>query len=375
MTSEEDFEELRKRFADFSDTARRILPSVRSEAEICKSLIDPLLRNIDWSPDNTDRVKREYTIPLTNGKADYALLGTPADSPTGTLGSPLIIIEAKHKKALVEHHLPPDQLSKYLLMLPTCFIGAWTNGSTWCWFCRDHANALSAKPFLQFDVTQEGWLIQPVQQWLASLRQQYHNPDPAELMRISRRQDLLTQLRTWWDSTRHGLSDGTLKTLWGELNGLRGKPDKLGFEDLKRAWNILHEDAPKPTENKPLHSGPEGLAWCFRDRVTGRWSAWKTRTYAVDVQADVTEWLIQWNHDGCASLLEDATEKTLIHFSKANPKKYWARTLCNGSVHMYTSLTNNDRVEWLGQLAKRTRDRSGNAPVRGVDFELYSPPR
>jgi len=375
MIPEKDLAELRKRFAGFTSTVRRNLPFLKNEADVCKSLIDPLLMKIDWRPSDAARVIREHEIPLIRGRADYALLGKPVDFSAGTLGNPLIIIEAKQKGALAEDHIPPDQLSKYVNMLNTCFVGAWTNGSTWCWFCKDFKHVLNPKPFLEFDVTQKNWLTQPVLEWLALLRQQYYNPDPAELLRISKRQNLQTKLQTWWDSVKQAPSEGMLKFLWKELDIPKPNPSLSDLEDVKWAWGMLHgEDAlPPPNGNGPPLPPPEGYAWCFKDRTTGQWSEWKARKFAVDVQADVAEWLIQWSYDGFEPLLEEPAKRTLTHFNGANPKKFWGRKLCDGRVHMHTNLTNDARVKWLKQLASRTKDSSGKPPVYGEDFELNLP--
>jgi len=244
---------------------------------------------------------------------------------------------------------------------------------------------LNPKPFLEFDVTQKDWLTQQVLEWLALLRQQYHNPDPSELLSISRRQNLQGQLQTWWNSAKRSPSESMLKALWKELDTQKAIPGLADLADLKWAWSALHEasssvdpDPPPPEENGPPPIGPllprpEGPAWCFRDPSTGQWGGWRTRNYAVDVQADVAEWLIQWNHGGVGLLLEEPAKKSLTHFNGANPKKFWGRKLCGGRVHMYTNLSNPAREKWLAQLAGRTKDSSQKAPVRGADFELNLP--
>jgi len=107
MTSQKDLAELRERFAGFTATVHKNLPFIKNEADVCNFLIDPLLGKIDWSPFEAARVVKEFKITLPQGRADYALLGKPANPAIGQLGNPLVIIEAKHKNALPKDHIPP----------------------------------------------------------------------------------------------------------------------------------------------------------------------------------------------------------------------------------------------------------------------------
>jgi len=367
MTSEKDLMELQERFADFSATVCNNLPFVKNEADVCACLINSLLSKLDGAPREVSRVKQQYVVEHNNHIADYALRDKPADSSTGVLGDPLIVIEVRHKEALAKDYIPPVQLRRCVPLLPNCFVGAWTNGSEWCWFCEDYANTLNATPFLQFDVTQEDWLAPSVLEWLALLRQQYYNPDAVQLLDISRHRDLRAQLRTWWRSAIRAPSEQMLRRLWTELDTPKPSPSLADLEDVKWAWDVLHDPG---LHLRPL---PEGPGCCFRDQATGQWSAWKTHRFAVDVQADVAEWLVQWNHGGVGPLLERPTRRTLTHFDEANPRNAWPRVICNGSVHMYGGLSKDAMEKWLVRLANRTSDSRGNIPVLGIDFELHLP--
>ena len=45
----------------------------------------------------------------------------------------------------------------------------------------------------------------------------------------------------------------------------------------------------------------------------------------------------------------------------------------NGTVNMYTHLSNPSKVNFLVQLASRVTDSEGKTPTYGEDFELWLP--
>ena len=422
--------ELRDRFADFSTLVRENLDYVRTESDVCKSLINPFLERVEWQPALASRVIREYKIPNSNDRADYALLSPPPES--GKLGNPLIIIEAKHKDASPTDHLPPDQLRRYVHMLPTCKIGAWTNGTTWLWFCQDFTHTLNEKPFLQFNVTEDDWLSDFVLEWLRLLRDQFSTPKESDLLSISRRQDLKMQTRDWWNLNKTEPTPKLLKLIWGQLKTNKRVPSVNDLRDLSWAWAAVHDDPSSSETNitpsgndtqrgassgtikeddKPTVGGngigppivngtdedstdrklplpPKQLnvgggrvlsyeakprAWCYRDPSTGQWSEWRVSTFGIGVQTEVTEWLISWNSGGVEPLIQGSKMKQLAPIDESFPKGRWTKTVGGGKARMYTNLSNPAREKWLIQLARRVRNDEGKTPQHGKDFLVWLP--
>ena len=95
----------------------------RPEARTRVSLIDPLLRALEWDVSDPSLVEIEPVVGP--GRADYALLGRA--------GEPLLLLEAKKLSDTKAHH---GQLASYVVgenlkravKIPYC---AMTNGSRW----------------------------------------------------------------------------------------------------------------------------------------------------------------------------------------------------------------------------------------------------
>ena len=173
-----------------------------------------------------ERVIDEY--PIEGDRADYALL----DRPCTKGGKPLILIEAKRKNAIPREYLPPVQLQRYVNMLPSCFIGAWTNGTTWYWFFLTSSKALGDIPFVQFDNTKDDWLSYPVLNWLGNIQAQNSKPNSFNLIHAAWRLNYFNQIRCWWKCTRIQPSSNFLQILWKEINTPAQYPTDYGFYDL-----------------------------------------------------------------------------------------------------------------------------------------------
>ena len=122
-----------------------------------------------------------------------------------------------------------------------------------------------------------------------------------------------------------------------------------------------------------LLSTDKNRARRYKDALSGKWSKWQVFSTAVEVQVDVVVWLIRWSVNGVEPLLQGIRRRKLVQSRKLSSSKDWSRTVCNGTVRLYTKLANIRRPKWIEEIAKRAIDRKGNSPKLGVDFELWLP--
>ena len=136
--------------------------------------------------------------------------------------------------------------------------------------------------------------------------------------------------------------------------------------------------SPKPETltlegGRVLSSTSHPRAWRIKNSNTDRWENWQVLPTAVDVQVAVVKWAISWNTEGIAPLLEGASQRTLTPSSEAMPPKYWRRSIFDGTVSIFTALSNSDRKRWIVKLTSQVTNSAGESPVYGDDYEMWLP--
>ncbi len=385
---------LRSRFEGFSAHINRVRRHIAHEKDVRTGLIDPFLLRVGWPTAHLGRVGQEFSVPDT-GYADYALRDKS--------GEPIIIIEAKNYGVDIDKQLPPDQLKRYVHKLANCNVGAWTNGLEWHWFCLDYTNTLSGTAFVTFDVSKADWASPRVLRWLASVGDQFDNPNPSELLRVARGYEFTERLRSWL-SAKAQLSNPFAKALWRELGMRKVTPSSADLELMRSAWAMLHgspSDEPstqvgdrdsedqRPNVKPPSRPTPwdapklvgEGVqmldcyqqkrAWRVWDHSANRLGSWNVEDTAGKVQAAVADWLIDWNGG-----LKNLPER--VNGLREQPTdKYphdWSPIL-GGSMYVKTGLNARHKVRWLEKLASVVfNEEYERSPELGKDFEVWLPP-
>ncbi len=125
------------------------LPLLRSEAQTKNTLIEPLLKIMDYDTTHPAEVIPEYIadVGIKKGeKVDYALLQD---------GNPVILIECKpykRDKANLNRD-QADQLERYFNMTPSARIGILTNGAAYKFFSDlQGPNTMDKLPFFEFNL-------------------------------------------------------------------------------------------------------------------------------------------------------------------------------------------------------------------------------
>jgi predicted type IV restriction endonuclease len=161
-------EEFKRKIWSHVEHIQTVSDHCTTEETTKQALILPLLKILDFSPFDPQKVKAEHAANFPGAKStervDYALFSD---------GSPVMFIEAKPRDSKLTNH--DGQLSRYFNATPSVAIAAITNGVQWRFFTDlRKSNVMDETPFftVNFDKLNESDIEQ-----LAKFRYDMFSPD------------------------------------------------------------------------------------------------------------------------------------------------------------------------------------------------------